>query len=403
MSPPIARPSLAALALAASLVATAQEGAAPLAVRLVSPLADDVLDGVATIEAAVDRRGDVGVMKVDFYVDGERVGWRDEPPYRIEWDAGDSLRARQIRAVAYGTDGRTYEGVVRTRELRVDYRERVSVVNVFATVRDFGGDYAGNLEAGDFRISEDGVPQAISHFAYEDLPLHVVITLDVSLTMRGERIATAREAAERFANSLHFGRDRAAVVTFAGKPDLAVPLTAESGPVLAAIQASKETPGGTALYDAIVLAVETLRGIEGRKAVIVLSDGRDESGDGFRPGSLHSYEEALEVALKSEAIFYPIGVGREIEGQKDFYGVRTVGAILRAFADQTGGQTYFATRVGQLRRAYENVAEALRHQYNLGYTPSNLQRDGTWREIRVVVDREGYEVNARKGYYAPSR
>lgn len=372
-----------------------------LDVQLNTPSADDVLEGITPIEATVEARGDVGVMKVDFYVDGARVGWRDDPPFRIEWDAGTSLRARQIRAVAYGTDGNTYEAIVRTREIRIDYRERVSVVNVYATVRDFGGDYAGNLKADDFRIFENGVPQTISHFAFENLPLTMVLVLDVSLTMKGARIETAREAAERFASSLDYELDRAAVITFAGRPELVAPLSSEEAPVLSAIRAAKETVGGTALYDAIVLALDTLAGIEGRKAVIVLSDGRDESGDGFRPGSVHSYEETLERALKSEAILFSIGVGKDIEDQKDFYGVRTVGTILRSFAEQTGGQPYFATRIGQLRKAWENVAEALRHQYNLGYSSTDSARDGSWREIRVTVDREGYMVNARKGYFAP--
>ena len=80
--------------------------------------------------------------------------------------------------------------------------------------------------------------------------------------------------------------------------------------------------------------------------------------------------------------------------------MRTVGEILTRFAEETGGSVYFATRVGQLRRAYENVATALRHQYNLGYTSTNERSDGTWREIRVICNREGYTVTARKGYYA---
>ena len=372
-----------------------------LEIRLVTPIADDVLEGTSPIEAAVDRLGDIQILKVDFYVDGERVGWRDEPPDRIEWNAGDGLKARWIRAVAYGSNGRTYEEAVRTTEIHVDYRERVSVVNVFATVRDFGGEYAGNIKQEEFRIFEDGVQQAVSHFAYENLPLHVVFLLDASLTMKGERIKTAREAAERFARSLDYARDRAAVVTFAGTPRLAALLTSDEDTVLAAIRATKETAGGTALYDGIVLAMESLEPVQGRKAVVLLSDGRDESGDGFRPGSLHSYEEALAIALRGEAIFYTIGVGKGIRDQKDFFGIRTVESILESFAGQTGGTVYFATRVGQLRRAYENVAKALRHQYNLGYSSTNHDRDGSWREIRVVVDREGYEVSARKGYYAP--
>jgi Ca-activated chloride channel family protein len=372
-----------------------------LAVDLASPTSEDVLEGPTVLEATITLHGEIQILKVDFYVDGKRVGWADDPPYRYEWDAGNSLKGRQIRAVAYATDGQTYEAILRTKEIRIDYRERVSVVNVFATVRDFGGEYMANLEPEDFQLLEDDAPQKISHFAYENLPLSVVFVLDVSLTMQGERIITARDAAERFAKTLDFSRDRAAVVRFAGDPELAAGMTDDDSAVLGAIRSAEPQSGGTALYDGIMLAVETLRGVEGRKAAIILSDGRDESGDGFRPGSVYTFEEALEAAHQNDVILYTIGVGKDIAEQKDFFGVRTVGEILNRFAGDTGGRAYFANRVGKLRRAYENVATALRHQYSLGYSSSNTRQDGGWRKIRVVVDREGYEVDARKGYYAP--
>lgn len=397
------RVSTSLLALVLSTGAAAGQAPPRLAVDFASPEADQVLEGATVIEAAVTTQGEIGVLKVDFYVDGERVGWADDPPYRIEWDAGNSLRARTIRAVAYGTDGRRYEAEIRTRELRIDYRERVSLVNVFATVRDFGGEYVANLDVDDFRIWEDGTPQEITHFAYENLPLHVVFVLDVSLTMEGERIETAREAAERFANTLDYERDQAAVVRFAGRPELAAGLSDDDGAVLGAIRTAEVQQGGTALYDAVMTAVETLRPVEGRKAAIILTDGRDESGDGFRPGSVHTFEEALAAAHQANVILYTIGVGKDIAEQKDFFGVRTVEAILTSFADDTGGRAYFANRVGKLRRAYENVAQALRHQYSLGYSSTNEKRDGAWRSIHVVCTREGYEVDARKGYYAPGR
>ena len=374
---------------------------ARLAVDFASPRSEEVLEGLTVLEATITPHGEILILKVDFYVDGKRVGWADDPPYRYEWDAGDSLMGRQIRAVAYGNDGQTYEAVLRTREIRIDYRERVSLVNVFATVRDFGGAYMANLETKDFQLFEDDTPQRITHFAYENLPLHVVFVLDVSLTMRGERIITAREAAERFAKTLDFTKDKAGVVRFAGDPELATELTDDDRTVLGAIRSAEPRGGGTALYDSIILAVETLRGVDGRKAAIILSDGRDESGDGFRPGSVHTFEEALQAAHQSDVILYTIGVGKDIAEQKDFFGVRTVGEILNRFAGETGGRAYFAHRVGKLRRAYENVATALRHQYSLGYTSSNAELDGGWRSIRVLVDREGYEVDARKGYYAP--
>ena len=372
-----------------------------LDVRIVSPAPEEVVEGTVSIQVEVIPQPGVEILKVDFYVDGKRIGWRDEPPYTLEWDAGRSLRKREIRVVAYGNDGITYPASIRTTGIRVDYRAEVSVVNVFATVRDFGGTYAGNLKADSFLLFEDGVQQSITHFVFENLPLSIAFVLDASLTMQGERIDTARVAAERFARSLDFSRDRALVVTFAGKPQLAMPLVDDQSAILTAIQGAVPQPGGTALYDAVTMAVEVLRPIEGRKAVILLTDGRDESGDGFHPGSIHTFEEALQAAHHASVILYTIGLGKGIREQMDFYGVRSVGTILTRFAEETGGRVFFANRPRQLRRGYETVATALRHQYNLGYSSTNNRHDGTWRQIQVRSTLEGYQVNARNGYYAP--
>jgi Ca-activated chloride channel family protein len=399
-----------AAALAAALLASgaaAGRAAAPpavaprLEVRFASPAADDVLDGEATVEVAVIPHGDISVLKVDFYADEVRIGWRDDPPYRMVWDAGSSLRARHLRAVAYGSDGNTYEAKVTTKELKADFRTSVEVVNVFATVRDFGGDYVGNLRPSDFAIYEDGAEQRVTNFVYEALPLHIVFLIDASTSMEGERLATAREAAERFLRTLDPSRDRAMLITFAGDVRVDAAMTSDMDALAMAARSLQSRPGGTALYDAVCAAVDALRPIEGRKAILLLSDGRDESDDGFRPGSARSFEDSLQQAQQADVILYTIGVGKKIEDEKDFYGVHTVGEILTRYAGETGGRAFFAVRVGQLRRAYETVADALRHQYSLGYVSTNPRRDGSWRSIRVVCRREGYSVSARKGYYAP--
>jgi len=390
------------LGAGAAPAADAASAATPrLEIRLASPTAEDILEGMVTLELAVEPIGEIGVLKVDFYVDGKRVGWRDDPPYRTEWDAGSSLKARQVRAVAYGSDGKTYEVKIKTREIRVDYRASVELVNVFATVRDFAGDYAGNLAADEFRVLEDGVEQQISNFLYEDLPLHLVFLMDASKSMEGERVATARDAADRFARTLNYGRDRAMLISFAGDVQTHIPITSDRAALLGAIAGLDVRTGGTVLYDGVMAAIDALRLVDGRKAILLLSDGRDESGDGFRPGSSRTFEEALEAAQKADVILYTIGIGKDIAAQKDFHGIRTVGEVLTRFAEETGGRVFFAQRVNQLRRAYENVAQALRHQYSLGYVSTNTKRDGAWRSIRLICKREGYTTYARRGYYGP--
>jgi Ca-activated chloride channel family protein len=159
--------------------------------------------------------------------------------------------------------------------------------------------------------------------------------------------------------------------------------------------------GGTALYDALHATATRLAGLDGRRAIVLLSDGRDQALTENEPGSLHLFEEALATAHRSEAAIYAIGLGRHLDRETDLTGARSVREILTTLATETGGRAWFPERAADLGEVYRSIADDLRQQYTLGYVSTNAARDGRWRRIAVRVGRPGLTVQARAGYYAP--
>jgi Ca-activated chloride channel family protein len=189
-------------------------------------------------------------------------------------------------------------------------------------------------------------------------------------------------------------------MSFSDEPHALTELTADRGAATAAI-ASVEAKGGTALYDAIYTAADRLSREEGRKAIILLSDGRDEAQSGVEPGSLHTLDEALEKALRSEAIVFTIGFGKHLDKEMDFYGKTSLREILDRLAQDSGGTSNYPQRPGQIKGAYDLISDELRNQYSLAYAPRELRADGSWHPIRIEMSDPTLKAFTRRGYYAP--
>jgi VWFA-related protein len=270
-------------------------------------------------------------------------------------------------------------------------RSEVTRVNMLFTVTDKHGRFVTDLRRGDFEVFENKKPQSILEFTAEtDLPLRLGILIDTSNSIR-DRFHFQQEAATNFINSVMREQDKAVVVSFDTSAELVTDLTGDTHKLENAVR-SLRPGGGTALYDAIYFACRDKLMLDQplykfRRAMVILSDGDDNE-------SRISRDQALEMAQRADTVIYTISTNIshiETEGDK----------IMRYFAEQTGGVAFFPFEAKDLNQSFENIANELRHQYNLFYRPEPLNNDGQYHTVHIKVrGRKDLIVRARKGYYA---
>jgi VWFA-related protein len=382
--------------LAATLVLPALVAAEGGTVRFVTPRNHATVVGVTPIEVQVDGAAE----RVEITVDGKPLTTLTAPPFRVSWDAGDASSGHVLQATVFFADGTRASARIATSALKVEQIEEVALVNLYAVVTDSEGRYVNDLGQKDFRIQENGRTQTIERFSADRKPLKVALVIDSSYSMKKEgRLEAARSASRDFLSALAPG-DECMIVGFNDTVQFIQGLSSDRTALAAAIDRTS-AEGGTALYDAIYKTANQLERVDGRKVLVLLSDGKDESMNGLEPGSLHTLEEALDRALRNEVMVFAIGIGKGLEQDLDFYRRRTLADIFRTLADTTGGRVIFSRSTGKLTRAFEAVAEDLRHQYSLAYTSDDARHDGTWREIRLTTVDPGLRVSGRRGYFAP--
>ena len=287
------------------------------------------------------------------------------------------------------------------------FRKNVNLVNLFFTVKDKHGALLPNLSRDQFEILEEGKPQTIKYFSAEtNLPLTLGIMIDSSGSM--ERMLPEEQViAGDFLRQVLTDKDLAFVISFDVSVDLLQDLTtdvhllrkglekahvnvgtASSGrPGLGQGPIPISSPRGTLLYDAVYLGSNDILSKQvGRKAMILLTDGVDE-------GSRLKLRDALEAAQKADVICYVLLMYDPRYGSDM--------SDMSHLAEQTGGRAISVGRTDKLSKAFSEISNELRSQYSLGYTPSNEKHDGTFRKIEVK-SKDGYKIQARKGYYAPT-
>lgn len=262
-----------------------------------------------------------------------------------------------------------------------------STVVMNATILDRNGSHVSGLKRALFSIFEDGIEQQIDFFEAEETPFAAVILLDSSGSME-ERISLARAAAIRFLDGLRLN-DNAAIYRFDSKVNLVQDFS-NSRDVTEKIFDVKSY-GWTVLNDAIYKAAKDLEARpEKRRAIIVLSDGADTM-------SGRSADAAMKAALAVNAVIYTVDMSSpNASGKQKMESV----AALKKFAQKSGG-TYVSTPGGvAMRDAFEKIVAELSVQYTLGFSPSNLKKDGKWRELELRVARPNLTIRTRKGYHA---
>jgi len=371
-------PYAATLIAAAVIVASAQEAR----LRIVSPTEGTYLVGSARLHAVVDpSSAERDVEKVTFFVGATQVCEVTKPPFECDYDAGESVQPRQIRVVATMKRGDRLVQTVTTKKL--DYTETVDVdvVQVTAVVTDNQGKFVSGLKQSDFKVSEDGVQQKLSSFSDEHTPLELITAIDVSSSVT-DALPGMKTAAARFVGGL----EPADQVTVLGFNDNIFTLAKRSTDQVVRERAIGRLRawGGTALYDAVVQGIDLLGRQQGRRAIVLFTDGKDEN-------SHAPMETAIAQVEASDAMIYPIGQGRAVH-DKDLQ------RLLQRVATTSGGRAFFAATPTKLDEVFTEILDDLHHQYLLSYPAPDDQRDGKWHKITVVAGGGKYRVRARQGY-----
>lgn len=356
-----------------------------LRVRILEPKRGTQGSGAMKVSAEVVVPEEKRVEKLEVKVNDALRETLLHPPWETQVEIpADGAELTYITVAAQLDDG------LRAEDVRFvnapEYLEEVDVnlVELYTTVTDRGGQLVQGLEAEAFEVFEDGRPQKVAKFELvQNLPLSLGLAIDVSGSMF-EKMGVAQRTAIDFLENIITPRDRVFALAFSNRPEILMPRTSDVGAIAERIL-GLAADGATSLHDAVVTSLYYYRGIRGRRALILLSDGEDTSSSlGFR--------EALEYSRRSGVAIYAIGLGI---GKSDF-GVRNK---LDALANQTGGRTFYIKQAEDLRSVYAQIEKELRSQYLVAYNSDSSKSKDEYREIELKV--QDGKLNARtiRGYY----
>ena len=385
------------LALALAFVAAAARPAAgaeadELQVRIVEPAPGAPAFGPVQVTAEV--RGPRPAV-VEFWLDGRRAATADRPPWRRTLDTGQENVPRRLRVVAIGADGNRAHAEIVLSAIRVDEEVELQLQQLYVTATNADGAVL-DLERGDFRVFEEGDAQSLVTFERGDVPLTAVLLVDSSTSMRGAPLAAAIEGARTFAAGMQ-PLDEAQLVLFSDQVLHRTPFTGDPE-VLAAGLSGGEARGGSAITDHLLLALLGLERRQGRRLIVLLSDGIDVE-------SVLGTAELEPVVGRSNALLYWIRLDDDPEDARyrslwrgfEEHAAELVG--LARLAERSGGRVIDVARLDDVPAAFRTILDELRRQYVLGWYPSGLKHDGSWRDLRVDVGRRGVEARSRSGYY----
>lgn len=378
---PLLRVAIVSFFVALVPGASAQRAAdAVSAVRILSPEPNSFAAGL--VRLAADADPSMPVQEVIFSVDGRQVCVVTARPFECDWDAGSEVTAHQIRAVFTLAEGDRVVRTVRTRGIAFSDKVNVEVVEVTVSVTDDGGRFVPNIPRDAFRVREDGKPQTVTYFSSDDVPLELIVAVDISGSMT-RTMSSLKRAVKGFLAAVPPSDQ----VTLLGFNDSVFALTRKATDPAERVRAvDRLAPwGATALYDVIVRGIDMLGRQSGRKALVVFTDGEDQ-------GSHVALEDVERRLQASDVTLYMIGQGRGISQE---YLKKT----MQRLTVPTGGRTFTTDNVDALQGAFAELLDELSNQYLIGYQPANTARDDSWREIAVEV--EGHRhVRARQGYRA---
>ncbi len=347
------------------------------------------------VEVNVEVLSAVPVAEVEVKLDGEVVGILREPPYMLRVDVGEENRSRTFEITARDVHGESVTRTVVTPRLETNFELDLELQQLYVTVtRD--GRRVLDLERDAFDVIDDGARQQIVTFERGDVPLTAVVLLDSSFSMRGEYLRAALAGARTFVENMR-QLDQAKVIVFSDHVLGTTPFTGDPEVVASAMK-SVEATGGTAINDHLYLALKELDRRQGRRVVILLSDGVDVE-------SVLDMSDVDWKAGRTQTLIYWIRPSEVAQSSASYYSAwrnpevhrREIDA-LKEIVQGSGGRIRDIDRIADAPVAFREILDELREQYVVGYYPSRNLNDGAWHKVRVRV-RGGVRVRARDGYY----
>jgi Ca-activated chloride channel family protein len=322
---------------------------------------------------------------VRFFINGTLIATvTDGPPYATEWEDENPFEPCTITVETDDALGNPLRDTVELTPLTIVETSDVTSVGVDAAVQDARGHYVGGLDASRFVLQEDGEPQTIDTVASDAPPATFTLLIDSSQSMSAN-VRFVRQAAAQLVGYLR-DQDQIVVAPFR-KGIVAITGPTRDRTTIADAVSAVTPHGGTAIVDALQQVGERTAEGEGRRVVVLVTDGYDED-------SRLTYQTTLASLKASQVTVYVVGIGGvagvSLKGER----------MLRQIAAETGGRAYFPWNAKELAEAHAAIAADVQHRYRLTYTPSNQRKDGTWRVITLSVADEAYKVRARPGYEA---
>ena len=359
------------------------QGAQRFRVQLIEPRPGGIYPGSLTARIDVQTPDGGPPERLELFLNDQRLETFREPPFTRSLRL-PSEQVAVVRAVAYLADGTSSEDAVVVNSVGFTSAIQVRLIELQALVTDSRGWPIRGLEQHRFRVFENGVEQQIQRFAEAgSAPVRAALLLDRSISM-APHLKRVAAAAQAFATAAMLSsEDRIAVLSFARELTVDTALTNSAGTVERAL-AGLDAGGRTALYDSLVQAFNTFEGAEAPSALVLFTDGQDDS-------SQLSFEQTLETARRTGFTLYVVGLAEAFPDKQ-------ARRMIERLASETGGRAIFLDGLDRLADAYDSILEELRWRYLLTYQSAGGEPADAFRTIRVRVDAEGAQVRARRGY-----
>ncbi len=360
------------------------EKEARLAVRVLDlPKAKGKAD--SDVKVAVQSIAGAVAKRVALFLDEKKVAEWTAPPYRASVAAAEVAKATLMRASAWDAEGKEYSDF---RMLKGDERllakVDVNLVELNVSVFDEAGRFAKGLSKEDFTVLEDGAVQELSAFEFaESLPMALGLVLDGSGSM-DKSMPLVKQAATEFVSNLVREKDQGFVIEFRERPTLLAPMTSNRASLIRAIGETR-AGGATAFHDSVILGLYQFRSLAGKKALVVLTDGKDNHSSTDWP-TLKRYARTAGVPI----FVVGLDLGLFDMGLK---------SRLKELAEDTGGETFFIGGAKELSDVYRKIETEVRSQYFLSYLTESKKKDDEFRTVEVRLARPGLRAKTIRGYF----